>query len=182
METGFRTGCGRPMHMPLSSFPRSQVEDLGTHLPGQFYCAVGGLAARHAEPPHTTEAVSLDRKISEQTDRLKELKTKLVDAAHEHEDELTPPTVMVFAGRLRATTAASPASTFPHHRSSPKSKAKANRSRKSSSSPAQFSTACSSPRSASSRSKTSAMKRRRCSRKRKQTSSSNSAKPKAHRA
>ena len=37
-----------------------------------------------------TEAVSLDREISEQTDRLKELKAKLVETAREHEDELTP--------------------------------------------------------------------------------------------
>ena len=37
-----------------------------------------------------TEAVSLDRKISEQTERLKELKADLVDAAHEREDEHTP--------------------------------------------------------------------------------------------
>ncbi len=37
-----------------------------------------------------TEAVSLDREISEQTDRLKELKAKLVEAAREHEDELVP--------------------------------------------------------------------------------------------
>jgi len=37
-----------------------------------------------------TEAVSLDREISEQTERLKELKAQLVEAAREHEDELTP--------------------------------------------------------------------------------------------
>jgi hypothetical protein len=37
-----------------------------------------------------TEAVSLDREISEQTERLKALKTQLVEAVREHEDELTP--------------------------------------------------------------------------------------------
>ena len=37
-----------------------------------------------------TEAVSLDREISEQTERLKALKAQLVEAAREQEDELTP--------------------------------------------------------------------------------------------
>ena len=37
-----------------------------------------------------TEAVSLDREISEQTDRLKEIKAQLVEAAREREDELVP--------------------------------------------------------------------------------------------
>ncbi len=37
-----------------------------------------------------TEAVSLDREIADQTERLKELKAKLVEAAREHQDELTP--------------------------------------------------------------------------------------------
>ena len=37
-----------------------------------------------------TEAISLDRKISEQTERLKELKAELVEAAREREDEHTP--------------------------------------------------------------------------------------------
>jgi hypothetical protein len=37
-----------------------------------------------------TEAVSLDREISDQTERLKELKAQLVEAAREREDELTP--------------------------------------------------------------------------------------------
>jgi hypothetical protein len=37
-----------------------------------------------------TEAVSLDREISEQAERLKEIKAQLVEAAREREDELTP--------------------------------------------------------------------------------------------
>ena len=37
-----------------------------------------------------TEAVSLDREISEQTERLKEIKALLVEAARESEDELVP--------------------------------------------------------------------------------------------
>ena len=37
-----------------------------------------------------TEAVSLDREISDQTERLKELKAQLVEAAREREAELTP--------------------------------------------------------------------------------------------
>lgn len=37
-----------------------------------------------------TQAVSLDREISEQTERLKMLKAELVETAREHEDELTP--------------------------------------------------------------------------------------------
>lgn len=37
-----------------------------------------------------TEAVSLDRKIAEQTERLKEFKAQLVEAARERQDELTP--------------------------------------------------------------------------------------------
>ena len=37
-----------------------------------------------------TEAVSLDREISEQTERLKALKAQLVEVAREHEDEFTP--------------------------------------------------------------------------------------------
>jgi hypothetical protein len=37
-----------------------------------------------------TEAVSLDREISEQTERLKEIKAQLVEAAREREDELVP--------------------------------------------------------------------------------------------
>ena len=37
-----------------------------------------------------TEAVSLDREISDQTERLKELKAQLVETAREREDELTP--------------------------------------------------------------------------------------------
>ena len=36
-----------------------------------------------------TEAVSLDREISDQTERLKTIKTQLVEAAREREDELT---------------------------------------------------------------------------------------------
>lgn len=37
-----------------------------------------------------TEAVSLDREISDQTERLKEIKAQLVEAAREREDELIP--------------------------------------------------------------------------------------------
>jgi hypothetical protein len=37
-----------------------------------------------------TEAVRLDREISEQTERLKALKAQLVEAAGEHENELAP--------------------------------------------------------------------------------------------
>jgi hypothetical protein len=37
-----------------------------------------------------TEAVSLDREISEQTERLKEIKALLVEAARDSEDELVP--------------------------------------------------------------------------------------------
>jgi hypothetical protein len=37
-----------------------------------------------------TEAVSLDREISDQTERLKEIKAQLVEAAREREDELVP--------------------------------------------------------------------------------------------
>lgn len=37
-----------------------------------------------------TEAVSLDREIADQTERLKELKAQLVEAAREREDELMP--------------------------------------------------------------------------------------------
>ena len=37
-----------------------------------------------------TEAVSLDREISDQSERLKTLKAQLVEAAREREDELTP--------------------------------------------------------------------------------------------
>ncbi len=37
-----------------------------------------------------TEAVSLDREISDQTERLKELKAQLVETAREREEELTP--------------------------------------------------------------------------------------------
>ena len=37
-----------------------------------------------------TEAVSLDREISEQTERLKEIKAQLVEVAREREDELVP--------------------------------------------------------------------------------------------
>ena len=46
-----------------------------------------------------TEAVSLDREISEQTERLKEIKAQLVEAAREHEDEL----VLTDGGGLRWT-------------------------------------------------------------------------------
>jgi hypothetical protein len=37
-----------------------------------------------------SEAVSLDREISDQTERLKEIKAQLVEAAREREDELVP--------------------------------------------------------------------------------------------
>ena len=37
-----------------------------------------------------TEAVSLDREISDQTERLKTIKAQLVEAAREREDELVP--------------------------------------------------------------------------------------------
>ncbi len=37
-----------------------------------------------------TEAVSLDREISQHTERLKEIKAQLVEAAREREDELVP--------------------------------------------------------------------------------------------
>jgi hypothetical protein len=37
-----------------------------------------------------TEAVSLDRETSDQTERLKTLKAQLVEAARERKDELVP--------------------------------------------------------------------------------------------
>jgi len=39
---------------------------------------------------HVTEAVCLERVISEQTERRKTLKAQLVEAASEYEDELRP--------------------------------------------------------------------------------------------
>lgn len=40
--------CGRSAR--LHFFPRAQVEDLGTHLPGRFHCATGGGGVRTNAP------------------------------------------------------------------------------------------------------------------------------------
>jgi len=110
-----------------------------------------------------TEAVSLDREISEQTDRLKEIKAQLVEAAREREDELVP----TDGGGLRWTAEGSDGCialvNFPAPSLKSKIDGEASPLRKSSRSRALSSAVSSSRRSPTSRSKTSATRPRRCS-------------------